>query len=603
MRILAKTLLCLAAVLPLPSAEPKTGPEYTADGRLKFPENYRQWVYLSTGIGMTYGPLAEQQTRGGPPMFDNIFVNPEAYRAFLETGHWPDKTILVMEARLSESHASINNGGHFQTDIVGVEAEVKDSSTAEGPWNFYGFQVKPGEAPEAAKAVSHKSGCYGCHGVKTAVENTFVQFYPPLYDAAERKGTFNAGFEKLAITPLKLFAMIRDGGWSKGVIALEDAAKRSPDATVMNMEALNQLAYRLMGSNLVGDSVKLLQWTAARYPTSANLQDSLAEASERFGTPGMARAASERALKLLPDDKALPAARRDRVMKAVDERLKRLGPSTAGAQWPTIQVHGGAPAVAPDGSRIVFASERGGASNFYAVQSDGSAEVQLTQGNERKSAPVWDSRNRRLLFSVWADGKSAIYSMDPVDKNPHQIGAAPARNPAVSPDGKWAAYSNHRIYVAAIDGSQEHPITEGVALEFDPVWSPDGKQIAFVRSGGPDRKMNIWVMNADGSGQRQLTHIVPEEGKAEWPVWSPDGRQIAMQVGEYSPQKSIAHIWIADAATGEARKLAPHAEAYTDEMPAWFPDGKRLAFQSTRTGRMEVWAMNADGSGARQVTR
>lgn len=602
MRLLAKTLLYLAAVLPLPSAEPKAGPEYTADGRLKFPENYRQWVYLSTGIGMTYGPLAEQQTRGGPPMFDNIFVNPEAYRAFLETGHWPDKTILVMEARLSESHASINNGGHFQTDVVGVEAEVKDSSTAEGPWNFYGFQVKPGEAPEAAKAVSRKSGCYGCHGVKTAVENTFVQFYPPLYDAAERKGTFNAGFEKLAVTPLKLFAILRDGGWNKGVAALEDAAKRSPDATVMNMEALNQLAYRLMGSNLVGDSVKLLEWTAARYPTSANLQDSLAEASERFGTPGRARAASERALKLMPDDKALPPARRDRVMKAVDERLKRLPPSTAGAQWPTMQVHGGAPAVAPDGSRIVFVSERGGASNFYAVRGDGSAEVQLTQGNERKSTPVWDSRNRRLLFSVWADGKSAIYSMDPVDKNPHQIGVTPARNPAVSPDGKWVAYSNHRIYVAAIDGSQEHPITEGVALEFDPAWSPDGKQIAFVR-GGPDHKMNIWVMNADGSGQRQLTHIAPEEGQAEWPVWSPDGRQIAIQVGEYSPQKSVAHIWIADAATGEARKLAPHAEAYADETPSWFPDGKRLAFQSTRTGRMEVWGMNADGSGARQVTR
>jgi Tol biopolymer transport system component len=64
-----------------------------------------------------------------------------------------------------------------------------------------------------------------------------------------------------------------------------------------------------------------------------------------------------------------------------------------------------------------------------------------------------------------------------------------------------------------------------------------------------------------------------------------------------------SHIWVADVAGGEARKLAAHAERYADEVPSWFADGAHIAFQSNRTGRMEIWVMNADGAGARQVTR
>jgi TolB protein len=58
-----------------------------------------------------------------------------------------------------------------------------------------------------------------------------------------------------------------------------------------------------------------------------------------------------------------------------------------------------------------------------------------------------------------------------------------------------------------------------------------------------------------------------------------------------------------DAATGAARKLAAHDQPYLDETPSWFPDGKRIAFQSTRTGRTEIWIINGDGSAPQQVTR
>ena len=65
----------------------------------------------------------------------------------------------------------------------------------------------------------------------------------------------------------------------------------------------------------------------------------------------------------------------------------------------------------------------------------------------------------------------------------------------------------------------------------------------------------------------------------------------------------MAHIWVIDVASGHASKVAAHDAPRLDETPSWFPDDKRLAFQSDRTGRMEVWIMNADGTRPRQVTR
>ena len=110
-------------------------------------------------------------------------------------------------------------------------------------------------------------------------------------------------------------------------------------------------------------------------------------------------------------------------------------------------------------------------------------------------------------------------------------------------------------------------------------------------------------MNSDGSKPNQLAHIPDDEGRAEWPAWSPDGQALAVQVVKSTPAGSIGHIWIVDADTGASHKIAAHEEVYLDETPSWFPDGGRLAFQSNRTGRMEVWVMNKDGSGARQITR
>ncbi|MGH9612812.1 MAG: cytochrome P460 family protein [Bryobacteraceae bacterium] len=156
-------------------------PQFTSDGRLVKPDNYREWVFLSSGLGMTYGPAANADQNSNPE-FDNVFVTPAAYRAFVQTGKWPDKTMFVLEVRSSESHGSINHGGHFQSDLVAIETEVKKPG---GQWTFYGF----GQSAGPAKAIPTSASCYQCHRQNGAVDNTFVQFYPTLLSVAKAKGT------------------------------------------------------------------------------------------------------------------------------------------------------------------------------------------------------------------------------------------------------------------------------------------------------------------------------------------------------------------------------------------------------------------------------
>ena len=114
------------------------------------------------------------------------------------------------------------------------------------------------------------------------------------------------------------------------------------------------------------------------------------------------------------------------------------------------------------------------------------------------------------------------------------------------------------------------------------------------------------IADANGKNRRVVTHFDPSEGLPQWPAWSPDGRRLVFQAGTFSrtnPAQSTAHLWIVDLASGALKKLEPHTGWILDETPCWFPDGKRIAFQSNRSGVLQVWTMNADGSGARQLTK
>jgi Cytochrome P460 len=177
-------------VASLPGDE--AGPRFTSGGELIRPENFREWIFVTSGLGMTYN-----QPTGAPrtPSFTNVYVNPPAYRAFMKTGQWPDKTMLILEIRASSSEGSINKGGHFQSNLVVIEAAVKDETRYPGKWAYFDFgrDMKPEVA-----ALATTERCYACHGENGAVDNTFVQFYPTLYEVAKKMGTLKPAFADAA---------------------------------------------------------------------------------------------------------------------------------------------------------------------------------------------------------------------------------------------------------------------------------------------------------------------------------------------------------------------------------------------------------------------
>ena len=180
----------LAAIMaPAALAQPAADtPQFDASGRMAFPANYRDWVFLSSGLDMSYSQapaMADQH------MFNNVFVQRPAYEAFKKNGVWPDGTILMLEARGGASKGSINKRGVFQTgEIMGLEAHVKDSARFTGGWAFFGF----GGAGAPAQQIPYQAACYACHQAHAAADTTFVQFYPTLLPIATKLGTLSKAY-------------------------------------------------------------------------------------------------------------------------------------------------------------------------------------------------------------------------------------------------------------------------------------------------------------------------------------------------------------------------------------------------------------------------
>jgi hypothetical protein len=165
-----------AAAAP-PTQSKVTGAQFSVDGKLQRPVDYRRWRFVSTGLAMSYGPAAKAAALTGDVMFDNVFVQPEAYDAFVRDGVWPEGTMFVLELRGSETQRPPNNRGYFQTELHGVEVSVKDSSRFKGSWAYFDFGMRASTA-----SPQPESGCFACHKRHAAVDMTFVQFYPTLQD-------------------------------------------------------------------------------------------------------------------------------------------------------------------------------------------------------------------------------------------------------------------------------------------------------------------------------------------------------------------------------------------------------------------------------------
>ena len=159
--------------------------QYTADGKMVFPKDYRTWVFLSAGMDMAYG---ENAPAANIHVFDNVFVDRAAYAHFEKTGTWPEGAVFVLEIRRAVAEGSINKRGHFQTQRAAVEAHVKDKRFKSG-WAFFNFR---GEEP--GTLFAQDSQCNQCHEQHGAADTTFVQFYPTLLPIAREKKTLTAAY-------------------------------------------------------------------------------------------------------------------------------------------------------------------------------------------------------------------------------------------------------------------------------------------------------------------------------------------------------------------------------------------------------------------------
>ena len=185
--VIAFAVICLFLLAAAPE-EKMPKPQYDDKAQLLWPADYREWMFLSAGYGMNYSPEP-----GSHEMFTNVFVQRWAYDEFVKSGKWPEQSMFVIDERDAASRSSINQKGHYQTDLMGLAVEVKDSSRNPDKWAYYGFNADS----KSAGAMPHGNGCWSCHDAHAAVEHTFVQFYPTLKTVAKKFGTYNAEREKV----------------------------------------------------------------------------------------------------------------------------------------------------------------------------------------------------------------------------------------------------------------------------------------------------------------------------------------------------------------------------------------------------------------------
>jgi Tol biopolymer transport system component len=227
---------------------------------------------------------------------------------------------------------------------------------------------------------------------------------------------------------------------------------------------------------------------------------------------------------------------------------------------------GGVPAWSPDGEQIAFSRDNGFTPNLYVMNADGSGRRRVTQEPIHVWGASWSPDGQRLTFASGVPG------------NPGEFD----------------------IYVVNVAGSGQQKLTQAPNLEYAPAWSPDGRTIAYLRTRGTsNRKLGdlaaeIYLMNADGSGQRRLVPVSISDSSFSW---SPDGRTIAF----VSKRDGNDEVYVVNVDGSGLRNLT--RSSTRDGHPVWSSDGRTIGFVSNRGGNRDIYVMNADGSGLRNLTR
>ena len=269
------------------------------------------------------------------------------------------------------------------------------------------------------------------------------------------------------------------------------------------------------------------------------------------------------------------------------------------------------PAWSPDGTQIAFASDRNGNLDLFVMDADGDSVEQLTDTEYDEVSPIWSPDGTRIAFTRDTSfvtrgirleiNSRSLFVIDSDGSNEQQLTGRGFSedflsykhflsyklywydvDPAWSPDGTQIAFTSDRynypeVFVVEADGSGEQRLTNSDDTSWSngaAAWSPDGTQIAFTRHG------EIYLMNANGSNQHRLTYNFEDDAS---PVWSPDGARILFQ--------NASGISVVGADGADETQLAS-SNYSTDESPVWSPDSTQIAF----TRGQILFVVDADGA-------
>ncbi|MEJ3404051.1 hypothetical protein WDJ51_04855 [Rathayibacter sp. YIM 133350] len=258
----------------------------------------------------------------------------------------------------------------------------------------------------------------------------------------------------------------------------------------------------------------------------------------------------------------------------------------------------GAGAPSPEGL-VAFGASTTGEPDIMTIALDGSGRTSVTDDPAFDACPAFTPDGSTILFCSDRSGTYQVWAIGADGSDPRQVtDIGSALFPDVSPDGSLVAFcgladgepeETEDLWVVGIDGSDPHPISDTPGgFDCYPSWSPDGSMLAFVsdRSGSPQ----LWLAAADGSDPHALTTDAVDVTQV--PDWSPDGRTIAYA--------AAGDVWLI-----EADGTDPHAITADDVLefsPAWTGDGSAIVYRKAADDLTELWIMAADGSGARVLS-